>query len=102
MSGCRISELPLVVKKVRDVLKILPSGIEETDEDILKNNFLQAFDDRENEETREIIAGSIFFNFNSMFDDTKMLKHYIFMYLFRFETVFHRQWHIQTAGDDTG
>lgn len=56
-SGLRISELPLVVKKVRDVLKILPSGIEETDEDILKNNFLQAFDDRENEETREIIAG---------------------------------------------
>ena len=60
MSGFRISELPLVVKKVGDVLKILPSGIEETDEDILKNNFLQAFDDRENEETREIIAGSMF------------------------------------------
>ena len=54
-SGLRISELPLVVKKVRDVLKILP----ETEDKYVKmqNDFLQAIGDRENEETREIIAG---------------------------------------------
>jgi len=54
-SGLRISELPLVVKKVRDVLKILP----ETEDKYIKmqNDFLQAIGERENEETREIIAG---------------------------------------------
>jgi len=56
-SGLRISELPLVVKKVQDVLKILPAADEDTSLK-MQHDFLQALGDRDNnEETREIIAG---------------------------------------------
>ena len=52
-SGLKISELPLVVKKVKDVLNIVP--VEEREQKIEK--FLRSFDDFDNSETQEIIAG---------------------------------------------
>jgi len=61
-TGLKISELPLVVKKVNDVLNIqvgsaVADGTATSSDDRRKEEFLQSFEDFDNVETKEIISG---------------------------------------------